>query len=80
MIALRPDRDGVIAGYEGVDEIQRRFGEWVVACHFPDPGTQAQPVEAGYMANAWVRMRHPDYDHLRWMMDEVGRTIQVRAG
>jgi carbamoylphosphate synthase large subunit len=80
MIALRPDRDGVIAGYEGVDEIQRRFGEWVVACQFPDPGTQTQPVEAGYMANAWVRMRHPDYDHLRWMMDEVGRTIQVRAG
>ncbi len=80
MIALRPDRDGVIAGYEGVDEIQRRFGEWVVACHFPEPGTPTQPVEAGYMANAWVRMRHPDYDHLRWMMDEVGRTVQVRAG
>jgi carbamoylphosphate synthase large subunit len=79
MIALRPDRDGVIAGYDGVDEVQRRFGEWVVACHFPDPGTHTQPVEAGYMANAWVRMRHPDYDHLRWMMDEVGRTIRVRA-
>jgi hypothetical protein len=80
MIALRPERDGVIAGYDGIDEIQHRFGEWVVASHFPDPGTPTQPVEAGYMANAWVRMRHPDYDHLRWMMDEVGRTIRVRAG
>jgi formate-dependent phosphoribosylglycinamide formyltransferase (GAR transformylase) len=80
MIALRPDRDGRIERYEGIDDIQRRFGEWVVACRFPDPGTPTQPVEAGYMANAWVRMRHPDYDHLRWMLDEVGRTIRVIAG
>ena len=32
------------------------------------------------MANAWVRMRHPDYDTLREMLDDVGRTIQVHAG
>ena len=32
------------------------------------------------MANAWVRMRHPDYDTLRAMLDEVGRTVRVRAG
>jgi hypothetical protein len=80
MIALRPDRDGRVVGCEGVDEIQDRFGEWVTACRIPDPGTPTQPVEAGYMANAWVRIRHPDYDHLRWMMDEIGRTIQLRAG
>ena len=29
MIALRPDRDGVIAHYEGFDQIQKRFGEWL---------------------------------------------------
>jgi hypothetical protein len=79
MIALRPDRDGRIVDCNGVDEIQSRFGEWVTACHFPDPGTPTQPVEAGYMANAWIRIRHPDYDHLRWMMDEIGQTIQLRA-
>ena len=43
------------------------------------PGTPTQPVEAGYMANAWVRMRHPDYDALREMLDDVGRTVHVRA-
>jgi hypothetical protein len=32
------------------------------------------------MANAWVRMRHPDYDTLRGMLDEVGRLVRVRAG
>jgi hypothetical protein len=31
------------------------------------------------MANAWMRMRHPDYDALRGILDEVGRTIRVRA-
>jgi hypothetical protein len=80
MIALRPDRDGVITGYEGIDEMQQRLGEWVIDAHLPPPGTPTQGVEAGYMANAWVRMRHPDYDTLREMLDEVGRRVQVRAG
>jgi hypothetical protein len=80
MIALRPDCDGSIIACEGLEDIQSRFGEWIVASHFPAPGASTQPVEAGYMANAWVRIRHPDYDHLRWMMDAIGRTVQVRAG
>ena len=79
IIALRPDQDGVIAGYEGVGEIQERFGEWILDAHLPPEGTPTQPVEAGYMANAWVRMRHPDFDHLRFMLDTVGEVMQVRA-
>ena len=31
------------------------------------------------MANAYVRMRHPDYDVLRGMLDDVGRTMHVHA-
>ena len=31
------------------------------------------------MANAYIRMRHTDYDVLRGMMDDVGRTVQVHA-
>ncbi len=80
IVALRPDSDGTVHGYSGVDEIQRRHGEWVIDTHLPDPGSPTQPVEAGYMANAWVRMRHPDYDVLRGMLDDVGRTVQVHAG
>ncbi|MDP2957563.1 MAG: hypothetical protein Q8N53_14150 [Longimicrobiales bacterium] len=79
IIALRPDRDGVIAGYEGLDEIQRRFGEWVMDAHLPPEGTPTQPVEAGYMANGWVRMKHPDYDELRSMLNTVGAVVKVRA-
>jgi carbamoylphosphate synthase large subunit len=79
IIALRPDRDGRIVGYEGAEEIFSRYGELVVDSHFPAPGTPTQGVEAGYMANAWMRMRHPDYDVLRGVLDDVGRAVQVRA-
>lgn len=79
IIALRPDRDGVIAGYEGVEEIQDAFGEWIIDAHLPPPGTPTQPVSGGYMANAWVRMKHPSYDELRRMLDLVGTTVKVRA-
>jgi hypothetical protein len=79
MVALRPERDGSITGFSGVEELQQRFGEWVIDAHLPSPGTATQPVAAGYMANAYVRMRHPDYDTLRGMLDTVGRTLHVHA-
>jgi hypothetical protein len=79
IVALRPEQDGTISGYSGVDEIQGRHGQWVLDAHLPPPGTPTQPVTAGYMANAYVRMRHPDFDTLRGMLDDVGRTVRVHA-
>jgi formate-dependent phosphoribosylglycinamide formyltransferase (GAR transformylase) len=79
MVALRPDNDGSITGYGGVEELRQRYDEWVIDAHLPSPGTATQPVAAGYMANAYVRMRHPDYDELRAMLDAVGRTLHVYA-
>lgn len=79
IIALRPTEDGRIVGYDGVEDFQRAFGEWIIDSHLPPPGTPTQPVEAGYMANAWLRMRHPDYDELRRMLDVAGQTIKVIA-
>jgi carbamoylphosphate synthase large subunit len=79
IVALRPDNDGQITGYSGVDEVQARSGEWVIDAHLPSPGTPTQPPAAGYMANAYVRMRHPDYDVLRGLLDDVGRTVHVHA-
>ena len=80
MIALRPERDGHISGYSGVDEIGNRFGDCIVAAHLPEIGTPTQPVEAGYMANAWMRVRHPDYDELRRILNAIGETVRVHAG
>ena len=41
--------------------------------------TATQPVDAGFMANAWMRVRHPDYDALRGIMNTIGETVRVRA-
>ncbi|HMO13748.1 MAG TPA: ATP-grasp domain-containing protein [Pirellulaceae bacterium] len=79
VIALRPDRDGLISHYDGLEDIHARFGEFIIDCHLPPENTPTQPIEAGYMANAWIRLKHPDFDHLRYMLDEVGRVVQVRA-
>src|SRR6185503_3509184 len=35
IVALRPDRDGQITGYSGVDDVQARSGEWVIDVHLP---------------------------------------------
>jgi hypothetical protein len=78
IIALRPDRDGHITHYDGLDAVREAFGEWLIDWHTP-AGIPTQGVEAGYMANAWIRMKHPNYDHLRHMLDTVGRTVKVRA-
>lgn len=79
-VALRPDGDGHIVGYEGVDQMYAAFGRWITEAHFPPVGSSTQPIEAGFKANAWVRMRHPDYDELRRMLSEVGERVRVRAG
>lgn len=79
IIALRPDRDGHISHYDGLEEIQRRFGPFIIDSHLPPQGHPTQGVEAGYMANAWLRMKHPDYDTLRAMLNTVGETLKVRA-
>jgi hypothetical protein len=78
-VALRPDRDGRITGHSGVDEMYRAFGPTIFAAYFPPPGSGTQPVAAGYKANAWVRMRHPDYDELRRMLTTVGETVRLYA-
>ncbi len=78
LINLRPECDGHITGYEGL-ELLDQLGDAVIDHHLPPPGTPTQPVAAGYMANAWVRLKHPDYDQLRRLLDMVGQTIKVRA-
>jgi Carbamoyl-phosphate synthase L chain, ATP binding domain len=79
IIALRPERDGRITGYSGLDAVREAFGDSLIDWYTPPPGTPTQGVEAGYMANAWIRMKHHNYDHLRNMLDSVGRTVKVHA-
>ncbi len=79
IIALRPECDGVIVGYDGLEAVHRAFGPWIIDDHFPPPGSRTQGVGSGYMGNAWMRFKHPDYDELRKMLNAVGETVKVRA-
>jgi D-alanine-D-alanine ligase-like ATP-grasp enzyme len=79
VIALRPDRDGRIAAYEGMDVIGRHFAGNVIDWHLPPEGMPTAPVEAGYMANAWIRMKHESYDELRRILNIIGQSVKVRA-
>lgn len=78
LINLRPDQDGQIVAYEGM-EILEQLGDRIIDCHLPPVGSSTQPVEAGYMANAWVRVKDPDYDRLRQILNTIGEKVQVRA-
>ncbi len=78
-VQVRPDRDGRIAGYAGLDAVRERCGPWTWQQDLPRPGRRTVPIDKGYLANAWLRMKHPDYDELRRLMDFAGRTLRVRA-
>jgi hypothetical protein len=79
IIALRPSQDGTIFKYEGLEAIGKAFGPWIIDAHLPPDGTPTQGVAAGYMANAWIRMKHENYDELHRMLDVVGQTVKVLA-
>jgi formate-dependent phosphoribosylglycinamide formyltransferase (GAR transformylase) len=79
IVSLRPNRSGTIRGTVGLDEVQRRYGPYILDAHIPAPGSKTAPVGSGYMGHAWMRVRHPDYDACRAMMDDIGRTFQLIA-
>ena len=60
-------------------KLHRHFGQHLIDQHLPPEGTPTQGVEAGYMANAWMRFKHENYDTLRKILDTVGETVKVRA-
>lgn len=79
LVAIRPDRDGIIQGYSGVDEVQRRHGAHIWRANLPSPGQATQPVGAGYLANAAVWVKHPDFDQARSILEDIGRTLRLHA-
>ncbi len=80
MIAIRPTQDGRVQRLEGWDAIVRSHAAAIIDCHFPEPGSATQPVEAGYMANGWVRAKHASHEGLRSLLDEISRTVKLVAG
>lgn len=79
MISIRPNKDGRVIGYTGMEQIQEKYHQYIIKAYLPPKGSATQPIEAGYRANAWLFVRHPDYDQLRRMMDDIGNTLKMWA-
>ncbi len=79
LISIRPNKDGRIVGYSGLDQVNRAFGKWIGDVHLPQVGSRTAPVGAGYMGHAWMHVRHPDYDECRRMLDVIGQTVRMWA-
>jgi phosphoribosylaminoimidazole carboxylase (NCAIR synthetase) len=80
LLAIRPDRDGRIQGYSGVEDVQRRYGANIIEAYLPPAGTPTQPVSAGFRANAWMMLRHEDFDGLKHMARDIGARLGCHAG
>jgi hypothetical protein len=78
-VQVRPPCDGVVAGYRGLDRVWKACGEAIFASGVPRPGTPTRPIRLGYLENTWFRLRHPDYDQLRGLLDFIGKTVKVLA-
>lgn len=79
LISVRPNQDGHIVGYSGLDRVQERCAGWLGDIHLPAIGSHTADVGSGYMGHAWLHVRHPDYDECRRMLDFIGETLKVWA-
>lgn len=79
LVTLRPDRDGHVVGVDGIGSVWDDFGQWIVDSRVPEPGEPTGPADGGFLANGWLRVRHPDYDQLRGILDAIGERVQIRA-
>ncbi len=78
-VQVRPPRDGVISGYDNLDEVMAKIEPHVFDMRLPKPGTPTDPIYKGYLNNVWFRLRHPDYDGLRALMSYVGDRLKIQV-
>ena len=80
LISIRPDADGVIKGYTGLDRVASKYGDNIFRSHIQPVGSHTAPVGSGYLGHSWFWVKHPDYDVCRAILDDIGRTVHCHAG
>ncbi len=78
-VQIRPPKDGVFAGHEGIELVRRELGSAIFDSAVPPPGAPTQPLTAGWHANTWFRVRDEDYDRLQRKLEFVARTVVPRV-
>lgn len=70
---------GRIARYEGVDALQKRFGQHVVWNTLLPPGIPRRDWRKTLVSDGFVMLRHPDLAETLEMADAVGSELQIFA-
>ncbi len=70
---------GKITRIEGVDALQRRFGEHVVWNTLSAPGTPRRDWLRTLVSDGFIMLRHPDLDETLAMADAVGSELHLFA-
>ncbi|MBL8860869.1 MAG: ATP-grasp domain-containing protein [Planctomycetes bacterium] len=78
-VQIRPPKDGVFLGHEGVERVRRELGDALFEHEVPPPGARTQPLTAGWHVNTWFRLRDEDYDRLHARLEFVARTVVPRV-
>ena len=70
---------GRITHVEGIEELQRQFGEHVVWNTLLPPGTPRRDWLQTLVSDGFVMLRHPDLDETLRMADAVGSELHLYA-
>ena len=70
---------GRISRIEGIDELQKRFGEHVVWNTLLPPGTPRRNWLNTLVSDGFIMLRHPDLDVTLEMADAVGAELNLYA-
>jgi len=70
---------GRITRYEGVEELQQRYGEHVVWNTLLPPGSPRRDWKKTLVSDGFIMLRHPDLEATLEMADAVGSKLQIFA-
>lgn len=70
---------GRITHIEGMDKLQKRFGEHVVWQTLLQPGTPRRDWRKTLVSDGFVMLRHPDLEYTIEMADAVGEELELFA-
>jgi len=83
LVSVRPNQDGIIRGYSGVEQVKERcagcLGPDYAPFYLPDVGQKTSPVGYGFIAHAYVHVRHEELSQVRGMLDYVGENLKIWA-
>ena len=80
VIFKRAQGEGRIQRVEGLEELRREFGSWLVEDEISQVGQPRRNWKQTLVSDGYLILRHPDLPTLMEMADRVGTDLQLYAG